>query len=365
MKSHLLKLLQGLTKNGFTVETACPDNSALFNEVAKMGIKTHPVHIVGPLSPMNDILCINQLRKIILTGNYDIVHFHGSKAGMVGRIAALSSRCKNTVMTVHNFIIYQEVNLAKRLVFKYGEKILSTATSKIITVSAALKNDLVKNFGIPENKIVSIYNGIDVQKYSTPADAKKAREKYGLNPDYLTVGTLARMAPQKGLEYFIKAIPLINLNDNIRYLIAGDGPLLPLLKKLAWELGLSEKLCFTGYVKNVPEFLSCVDIFVVPSIAEGLSITTIEAMTAGLPVVASRTGGLPELVKHGETGLLVQPRDPVELAKAVTELLTNRNKRQMMGACAKRTASEMFSLETMVTETCRIYDEIIKDSTCF
>lgn len=365
MKNHLLKLLEGLTKNGFTVETACPVNMTLFNEIAKMGIKTHPIHIVGPISPINDIVCVNQLRKIILAGEYDIVHFHGSKAGMVGRIAAFSTRCRNTVMTVHNFIIYQEVNPAKRLAFKYGEKILSTVTSKIITVSVALKDDLVRNFGIPENKIVSIYNGIDVNKFTIPANAKKAREKYGVNPDTVTVGTLARMAPQKGLEYFIKAVPLISLKDNIKYLIAGDGPQLAFLKSLVSELGLNEKICFTGFIKNVPEFMSCLDVFVVPSIAEGLSITTIEAMTAGLPVIASRTGGLPELVKHGETGLLVEPRDPVELAKAISKLLTDRTKRHMMGSCAKRKALEMFSHETMVSETCRLYDEIINNSNAY
>ncbi|HWI54349.1 MAG TPA: glycosyltransferase family 4 protein [Desulfobacteria bacterium] len=364
MKSHLLELLHGLTKQGFTVETACPDNSTLINEIAEMGIKTYPIHIVGPVSPRDDILCISQLRKIILTGAYNIVHLHGSKAGMVGRIAALSAGYRNTVMTVHNFIIYQEVNPAKKLMFKYGEKILSSATSKIITVSAALKNDLVRNFGIPEKKIVPIYNGIDLKKYLTPVDGRKAREKYGFSPDTLTVGTLARMAPQKGLEYFIRAIPLIEQNDDTRYIVAGDGPLLPSLKALAGELGLGEKLSFTGFVENVPEFLSCLDIFVVPSIAEGLSITTIEAMSAGLPVVASRTGGLPELVKHGETGLLVEPRDPVKLAQAVTDLLSNRDKRQVMGSRANKKASAMFNLEKMVGETCRIYDEIIKDSAC-
>ncbi len=362
MKTHLLELLQGLRKRGFNVETACPSNSALFNEVSGMGIKTHPVNIVGPISPKDDVICINQLRKIILAGDYDIIHFHGSKAGMVGRIAALSARYKNNVMTVHNFIIYQEVNPAQRVLFKYGEKLLSTATSKIITVSAALKNDLVKNFGIPEKKIVSIYNGIDIHKYSDTCDGIKTREKYGLNTDALIVGTLARMAPQKGLEYFIKAIPLIQKNTNTKYIIAGDGPLLPLLKSQATELGLSERLSFTGHVENVPEFLSCLDIFVVPSIAEGLSITTIEAMSVGLPVIASRTGGLPELVKHGETGLLVEPRDPAKLAQAVTELLINKNKRQLMGLYAHKKASEMFSLETMIGETCRVYDEIITDS---
>lgn len=361
MKGHLISLVKGLTEKGFAVETACPVNSPVFYELAGLGIKTHPIDIVGPISPGEDLLCITQLKRIISGGKYDLLHFHGAKAGMVGRIAAVLADCRSTVLTVHNFIVYQEVPWIKKLMFRYGERALSRATSRIITVSSALKDDLVRNYKIPEGKIIPIYNGIDVDRYMKIQNKKEIKLRYGLNPDAPVIGTIARMAPQKGLEYLVKAVPLICENRDARIIIAGDGPDMSRLKELSVSLKISDRIVFTGYIDNIPEFLSCLDIFVVPSIAEGLSITTIEAMTAGLPVVASNTGGLPELVKHGETGLLVEPRNPKSIADAVEKLLIDPCKREMMGRSGRNTAAIQFSSKTMINRTCEVYSEILKN----
>lgn len=361
MKGHLISLVKGLTEHGFEVEAACPMKSSVFDELAGLGIKTHPIDIVGPISPREDLACINQLKGIITGGNYELLHFHGAKAGMVGRIAAVMAGCRSTVLTVHNFIIYQEVPWIKKLIFRFGERALSSTTSRIITVSSALKDDLVRNYKIPEAKIVPIYNGIDVGQYLQTQNKKEVKMRYGLNPDKPVIGTIARMAPQKGLDYLIKAAPHICKERDVRILIAGDGPQMSYLKDLSSALYMNDRIVFTGYIDNIPEFLSGLDIFVVPSIAEGLSITTIEAMTAGLPVVASNTGGLPELVKHGETGLLVEPRNPESIAGAVEELLNDPRKREMMGRCGRNAAAIQFSIETMINRTSEVYGEILKN----
>lgn len=361
MKGHLLSLVKGLTKYGFDVEAACPSDSSVFNELNGLGIKTHPIHIVGPISPREDLLCINQLKRIISGGEFELLHFHGAKAGMVGRIAAVLADCKNTVLTVHNFIVYREVPWMKKLIFHFGERALSRTTSKIITVSSALKDDLVRNFKIPEAKIVPIYNGIDIEQYLKTQNKYIAKKQYGINPDKPVIGTIARMAPQKGLEYLIKATPEICEERDVEIVIAGDGPEMPFLKDLSKSLGMDKNILFTGYIDNIPDFLSCLDIFVVPSIAEGLSITTIEAMTAGLPVVASNTGGLPELVRHGETGLLVEPRNPKSIADAVLKLLDDPDKREKMGYLGRNHAAVQFSTKTMIDKTCEVYSEILQN----
>ncbi len=364
MKEHLTSLAAGLKQRGYVIEVACPGNTPLAAETAQLGLKVHPIDLVGPLNPGSDLQCIRQLHNILRQGQYDIIHFHGAKAGLVGRAAAVTAGCRNTVLTVHNFIIYEEVPLAKKIIFKYGEQLLSRVTSKIITVSQALKDDLIANYKIAPDKLIPIYNGIDTSKYKDNPVNHSDRAQYGIISGTEVVGTVARMAPQKGLNYLIEAAAVISQTSpekarEITFIIAGDGPLRSELEDLAGRLGVRDKVLFPGYVQNIPGLLSCLDIFVIPSIAEGLSITTIEAMAAGLPVVASRVGGLPELVRQGETGFLVEPRDPRGLADALLRLLADREARRQLGHNGRLLATQQFSSESMVDQTCRVYEDIL------
>ncbi len=366
MKGHLVTLVRGLQEKGYQVEAACPGNSVLARDLAELDIPVFNIDLVGPLNLTHDLICIKQLREIFLTNQYDIIHFHGSKAGLVGRIASILAGCKNTVLTVHNFIIYREVPTAKKIIYRYGEKLLSRVTAKIITVSKALRDDLIDNYQIAPEKITAIYNGIDLSRYRQSPDSTAARAKYGIPAEAVVVGTVARMAPQKGLNYLIEAIPGIKTRvsqmsreADILFVLAGDGPLRPELQKLTGQLGIGGTVLFPGFVEDIGELFACLDIFVVPSIAEGLSITTMEAMAAGLPVIASRAGGLPELVRDGETGLLVEPRDPEGLAEAVARLISDPETRTRFGTNGRHLAGQEFGAGKMVSETCKVYDEIL------
>lgn len=364
MKGHLLTLARGLKAKGYDIEIACPPDTGLAAEVDKLGLPVHPIALVGPLHPVRDSICVKQLIGIMRRGRYDIIHFHGAKASLVGRIAALLAGCRNTVMTVHNFIIYTEVPPVKRLVFKYGEKLLSRVTARIITVSEALRNDLVQVYNIAPEKIIPVYNGIDTSFYQGQHDKSAARAKLNLGDDSVVVGTVARMAPQKGLNYLIEAVAAINMAqpasaENICFVIAGDGPLRADLEDQAKSLGVGEKIIFPGYIKDIPALLACFDLFVIPSIAEGLSITTIEAMAAGLPVVATRVGGLPELVKPGINGYLVEPREPSAIADAILSVLADPAAAKKLGTAGKRFAEDNFSNDKMVTLTSEIYREML------
>lgn len=365
MKDHLVTLSGGLREKGYQVEVACPPNSVLSSEIEKLGLAVRPINLVGPLSPGNDWVCLNQLQAMMRSGRYDIVHFHGSKAGLLGRTAAVLARCKKTVQTVHNFVVYEEVPVARKILYRSGENLLSRVTSKIITVSEALKEDLVKHYKIKPEKIKVIYNGIEPPGPES-FDKTSCRVRFGIKPGTVVIGTIARMAPQKGLNYLIEAVPLIEAAlmeseepVDISFIIAGDGPLRPGLEELAGKLGVTDKVLFPGFIDNIWETLSCFDIFVTPSIAEGLSITTIQAMAAGLPVAASRVGGLPEVVREGVTGFLVRPRGSVELAQAVVRLVTDRETRQQFGSNGRSFAVERFSNIQMINETAGIYEQIL------
>lgn len=359
MKGHLLTLVAGLIDQGLCVEVACPGESLLAEELDRSGVVVHPINLVGPINPGTDLLCVRQLKEIIAKGSFNLVHFHGSKAGLVGRIAAFLAGCKKTVLTVHNFIVYEEITAFKKMVFRLGEKALSGFTSGIITVSEALRDDLVENYGIDSNKITVIYNGIDLSKYRSIADRTKARAVYGIEPGIQVVGTVARMAPQKGLNYLIEAIPAVLEKEDVFFIIAGDGPLREGLEEMVKIKGLKGNVLFPGYVEDIPGLMACFDVFVIPSIAEGLSITTIEAMAAGLPVVAARVGGLPELVREGQNGYLVEPRDPDSLSKALLDLLRDPGTRKTMGIRGRQTARGSFDTEMMLNRTLEVYNTLI------
>lgn len=359
MRRHVNTLVKGLVEKGINVHIACPEIDEMIKEFAENGAWVHAVPLKGPINFREDIACILRLKSIISQGDFDIIHCHGSKAGMVGRIAAFSEGHRNVVVTIHNFIIYDEVSTIRKLMYVYGEKLLRHATARFITVSRALKNDLITRFNVPENIVTSIYNGIDIPSSDHVTDVRAIRKRMNI-PDGYIVGTVARMAPQKGLEYLLKAIPLITQKINAAFVIGGDGPLMPALKKMASDLKLENSLLFTGYVDNVTDLLRCFDVFVVPSIAEGLSITTIEAMAAGLPVVASNTGGLPELVKDGVTGYLVNPRDYISIANAIINLFQNKPLMNKMGENGQIMAMGLFNNSHMVDDTFDLYNELLE-----
>lgn len=361
MKGHLLALAEGLRIKGYDIEMACPAHSPLAAELRDKGFRLHPVDLVGPLNPVKDAICIGQLRRVMRRNPFDIIHMHGAKAGLVGRIAAVLAGCRNTVLTVHNFIIYDEVPWFKKALFKFGEKILSRVTARVITVSEALKKELVSKYNIQPEMIITVYNGINLSHYLTLPDKDRSREAYGIKPGAMVVGTVARMAPQKGLQYLLEAVPLIcgpgeRNSPDIVIVIAGDGPLRPQLEDQAERLGIRDQVIFTGFVRDTAGFFASLDIFIIPSVSEGLSITTIEAMAAGLPVIASRVGGLPELVLEGASGYLVDPRNPQALAAAILRLASNRDAMLLFGSRGRDLAFRNFGTEKMVEETCRVYE---------
>ena len=362
MKQHLLDLAGGLPSDDFVVAVAGPDGDAgLSQEIEALGLKYYPVDITGPLKPGKDIKCILDLYKLIKNYKFDIIHCHGSKAGLIGRLAAWMAGSPVIIVTVHNFVVYEEVPLVKRFLFTGGEKFLSSRTTGIITVSRALKKEMTQIFGIPDHKITAIYNGIDLERFRNIPDQATLRKKYGISAHKPVVGTVARMAPQKGLAYFIDAAALlVREGCQGKFMIVGDGPLRPELEAQAARLGLADRLIFTGYQAEIIPFLKLFDVFVTPSIAEGLSITTIEAMAAGKAVVASAVGGLPELVKSEDNGLLVTPRDAQAMAKAIGTLLDRPGVCDRMGQSGMRMVKADFSKDMMVGKTADFYRYCMK-----
>jgi glycosyltransferase involved in cell wall biosynthesis len=230
-----------------------------------------------------------------------------------------------------------------------------TLADAIVVNAEVVRQILIRN-GYDERKIFVIRNGLDTARFSQRAPAGRLRRELGLPARGPIVATLCRLTEVKGVEHFLEAAVILSRRfPAARFLVAGDGPRREALERYAVALGLSGRVIFTGLRQDVPEFLSEIHISVLPSLSEALSNTVLESMAAGLPVVATRVGGNPELVEDGVSGMLVPPREPEALAAAVGRLIENPTLAQAMGRAARQRAQEHFSLERLTQETESLY----------
>ncbi|MCK4326136.1 glycosyltransferase family 4 protein, partial [bacterium] len=210
--------------------------------------------------------------------------------------------------------------------------------------------------GINEEKVITIYNGIAVEHLHTNADITT---EYGSRPGARIIGTIGRLTLQKGLKYLIHAVAIaIKQIPQIELLIVGDGTEKKNLVKLVSDLGIRERVIFTGFQKDVGSFLRTMEIFILPSLFEGLPGVVLEAMAFQRPVVATRIAGVDEVVVDEETGVLVPPRNPEALAGAIIKLLSDREKAREMGIRGREKAEKYFNIGLMVEKYEKVYDEL-------
>ncbi|MBO8137774.1 MAG: glycosyltransferase family 4 protein [Desulfotomaculum sp.] len=360
MKKHLLDLVRYTDRKQFEVEVAVPEDCSYKQELRQMEVKILPVSLAGNISPIYDWRAIWYLAHYLKKNKIIILHTHGSKAALVGRMAALFAGTPVVLFTVHNSIFYDHWSRWKKKFMAETEKLLAKKTDKIITVSNQLRRQVVEVEKIPEDKVVTIYNGINLREIDSHASKRKLCKSLGLPPLGRIVGVVARLAPQKGVVYFIKAASLLK-EYRANFVVIGDGPLRNELEIKIKKLGLQDRVFLAGYRSDIFRLLPALDIFVLPSLTEGLPLTILEAMAAARPVVATKVGGVPELINQGITGLLVEPGNPGELAGAIAELLENPSRAKELGIAGKKIVSENFCIDSMIEATMKLYKELLND----
>lgn len=238
-----------------------------------------------------------------------------------------------------------------------------------IAVSEDLKNWLLDRVGVNPLKIRQIYNGVDLTKFTNQTKVRSNHIPPSLSDEHnLVIGTVGRLTPVKDQQGLLDAVALLlKLNpsfvDRLQLLIVGDGALRNALELHAKKLGLSEQVWFVGDREDVPQLLQCMDIFVLPSLAEGISNTLLEAMACSLPVVATRVGGTPEIIADGEQGLLVQPQNPDALARALLQLLNDEVLRKQYGSSGRKKVERFFNWESTVSNYADVYLGVLPGQT--
>jgi glycosyltransferase involved in cell wall biosynthesis len=347
-QAHVLDLAVGM--NGlFDVVVATGEEGFLTEACREQSI---PVHVVPNLrreiKPIADLLSLRVLAQLMRRTQPDIVHAHTFKAGFLGRLAAkrLKIAC---VYTVHMWPFGDGVPMSWRLTAPACERLAARWCDRVITVSEVGARQASKHNICDQAKVTAIWNGI-------PDHAARARLE---RETELRCTMVARFTGFKDHALLLRAFARVP--GNARLLLAGDGSTLTAAKALARQLGIDGRVEFAGVRSDVPELLARSDVFILASKQETLPISILEAMRAGLPVIATDVGGIPEEVIHEETGLLVRPGSVEDLSAALIRLLGNRTLRTEMGRAGRKRFEKMFLAQTMITKTAALYGEVLRE----
>lgn len=349
IKTHMLALLAGLDRTRFEPVVICPPESSLYREAEQAGCRVIPITLVGELSLRHDIKAVLQLRCILREIKPDILHMHSAKAGLVGRLAvAALLRRPGTALTFHSFVFDERINRRKRALVSWIERRLCRYADKIITVSNALRNEVVMDMRLPTEKLTVIYNGIPFCHVIDMAKTSKSSVPL--------VGTVSRLAPQKGVEYLIRAAAIVREKfPAARFIIIGDGPFREELENLARKIGVRDSIDFLGFQPDALSIVATFDVFALTSTRETFGLTLVEALSQGVPVVASGVGGIPEIVDGSTTGLLAEPGNLQDIASKICLLLKDKELAERIGRQGSEYVRAHFSAERMVRETENLY----------
>jgi glycosyltransferase involved in cell wall biosynthesis len=364
VQTHVLNLVKGLDSDLFHI-AVCMPQGPLSQFMTTSGAVVHHVDFVRyRVSLSSDIITWFKLFKLIRRDNYDIIHAHSSKPGVMARTAARICRVPCIVYTPHLFHFKAFMPYFKRNFFKWIEQLLSRlATDMVVSVSQDAAREVVSDGVISADKIVTIPNGIDVKPFAVRDEKKQRRIRKDLKIPYdaVVVGMVARLMYQKAPEEFLKVASLVlkNTTKRVIFLLIGDGELRPHLEKICEAMHLTNSLYMIGTQENIPDILQAVDIYLLTSRWEGLPITILEAMAAGLPVIASNIPGNNELVIHGLTGMLYPPGDLERLAEQILNLISNIDLRLKMGLAGQKIVNKNYTIERMVHRTQELYLKLL------
>jgi glycosyltransferase involved in cell wall biosynthesis len=369
MRSDKLKVLQLISSGGYygaenmllnlcagQEKSGCRNSLVLFYNVhvpnvefyeraRRRGISVRMVHCLGRA----DWRAVRQIKEYIQEDGVDVLHTHGYKADIYGYLAARSER-KPVVATCHNWV----GGTAALDIYNRLDRWVLKRFNAIAAVSETVREQLIHS-GIPANRIKVIDNGIDVEAFARPqllTESRVAGEK--------VIGVVARLDLQKGFEYLLIAVrELCNRFQGLTVVISGDGPDRQGIEKMIERYGLQNNVVLAGQQSDMPSVYAAMDLFVLPSLNEGLPMTVLEAMAAAKPIVATRVGAIPSVIRDGETGLLVNPKDAAGLRDAIARLLNDSDLCRRMGAQAQEWASRQYTSSAMALQYRAMYEEVL------
>ncbi|MBX4206304.1 glycosyltransferase family 4 protein [Candidatus Parcubacteria bacterium] len=367
-----MKIIYGITKSNFggaqryvfdlataaqaaghDIAVMCGGNGVLVEKLKERGIR-----IISIGGMRRDISLIDELRsfhfifRTLYEEKPDVFHTNSSKMGGIGNLAARLAGVHNIIFTSHGWAFNEPRPQLQKIIIKFLVWLTVLLSRKTISVSERSREDIA---GLPfiKHKLAVIHNGVEPFDL-LPWDA--ARHALGIAPGgKIIVGTIAELHRVKGLDVLLEAWQKFAEKYEAELAIIGDGEERANLARLSHKLGTTDSVSFKGFVENARQYLNAFDIFVLPSRSENLPYAVLEAGFAGVPVVASRVGGIPEVIETGENGILVTPEDPRELLSSLILLASDKELRFRLGSNLKEKVLGEFSIRKMVEQTLKLY----------
>jgi len=349
--SYVFTLAKGMKERGHNIYIAS-SGGELLPKFKQEGIIFVPLPIKtkSELSP-KILISMYKLSHALKRYRIEIIHSNSRTTQVLACVLAKYKDFRH-VATCHGFF---KRRISRRIFGTWGEK--------VIAVSQPVKEHLIRDFGVQEKNITLIYNGIEVARFNKQDVEFRTEMRRGLGlADAPVVGIVGRLSDIKGHIYLIEAMQeVLKKNPQARLVIVGEGKMRKRLVSLSRRRGIEKSILFIPSVKETRDILSIMDVFVMPSLKEGLGLALMEAMAAGLAVIGSDIGGIKDLVRDGVNGLLVEPANVESLASAISKLLEDSEKRSRLGHQAQIFISQNFTQEKMIAETEKVYAEYLKN----
>ena len=320
--------------------------------------KGHQVEVLQR-RPGFDFRCSRRFARFCRKQRVTLIHAQQYGPFFYSALGRLVSRDIPILYTEHG-LGYPHWNYPKRKRI-LANRLLLRRRDRVLAVGNTVRESVVANLGIPPDRVEVVYNGVNLEQYhKDPASRAEARADLGFQDDHVVVVQVARLEPVKDHLTAIRAIArLAGSRPKLRLVLVGDGPERPRIEALIAELGLQRQVRLLGMRRDVPRLLSAGDVFLLSSISEGVPLTLIEAMACGLPCASTRVGDIPEIVVHGETGLLAEPASPESLSACLQQLAGDAGSRRKMGMAGLKLARQRFAEQTMHAAYAKIYREML------
>ncbi|PMK74230.1 hypothetical protein BCT94_10595 [Vibrio breoganii] len=323
--------LERLKKEKFESYIISKEQGPMTIEAESKGINClYCNNLVREISPIKDLIALWELYRLFREKRFDVVHTHSSKTGVIGRVAAKLAGVPMVVHTVHGFAFPAAKNRLERRLFHLMEWLGTKCSDKVICLHEADRKIARDSLGAKDSQLIVLANGVDIEKYSPLNKEQQVaiRKTLGLEQTDVVIGMVGRLWRQKNPTAFIDAaIHLLHKGVEANFILVGDGELKTSLENQVVKAGFKDSIHFLGWRRDIPSILSALDIFVLPSLWEGMPLAIIEAQSSGLPCVVSNIQGNNHLVKESIDGLLFDLNYPEQLAKKIEYLIEHKKER--------------------------------------
>ena len=354
----MLRQAVGLDPQRYAITIVAPEDGALLDRARVAGLAVVPLRKLRSgrhLYPSDDVEAAVELRERLRAGAFDVVHTHGTKAGLIARVAARRAGVPAVIHTLHGFPFNEFQSAATRRMLLELERRLARITDWFMTAGTFVASEAVRLRIAPPDRIRAVVSPIDPLPPVTDSSRREARARLGIADATKVIGTTARLAAQKAPLDMVRAIAALDRDDVVMVWL-GDGDLRAQTERLAARLGLADRFLLLGNREDVSDLLPAFDVFAMSSLFEGLPCSLVEAMTCGIPVVATAVNSVPELVIPGRTGLTARARDPRSLSVALGYMLDHPAEASRMAAAAAAHVRDQLGSETIAQATAEVYE---------